>query len=122
MTTGLDSTGISRDPEAVTAYQNDPLVHHLGTPRLATESSKAMARCHGNADKISIPILMIHGTDDRITSAADSRKFFEKIVFPNKSYIAYEHGYHESHNDLDRDRATSDIRNWLDEQLSNVLP
>jgi alpha-beta hydrolase superfamily lysophospholipase len=33
--TGLDATGISRDPEVVKAYQADPLVHGVGTPRLS---------------------------------------------------------------------------------------
>ncbi|MCZ7667305.1 MAG: lysophospholipase [Chloroflexi bacterium] len=66
--TGLDASGISRDPEVVKAYQNDPLVHGVGTPRLAVESPAAMAWCQENAAKLQIPILMLHGTADRLTS------------------------------------------------------
>ena len=115
--TGLDATGISRDPDVVKAYQNDPLVHGVGTPRLAVESPIAMAWCQENADKLQIPILMIHGTADRITSPASSREFFDKLTYPDKTYIDYEGGYHESLNDIHHQQVATDIQNWLDAHL-----
>lgn len=115
--TGLDASGISRDPEVVKAYQNDPLVHGVGTPRLAVESPAAMAWCQENAAKLQIPILMLHGTADRLTSPAASRVFFDKLTAPDKTYLSYEGGYHESLNDIHHDQVAADIQNWLDAHL-----
>jgi len=115
--TGLDATGISRNPDVVVAYQNDPLVHGVGTPRLAVETPNAMAWCEENAGNLQIPTLMIHGTDDRLTSPASSRAFFDKLTASDKTYIAYDGGYHESLNDIHHQKVATDIQNWLDTHL-----
>lgn len=115
--TGLDATAISRDPEAVKAYQTDPLVHGAGTPRLAVESQAAMTWCQENAGNLQIPILMIHGTNDRITSPTASRAFFDKLTVKDKTYISYDGGYHESLNDIHHVQVAADIQNWLDAHL-----
>jgi alpha-beta hydrolase superfamily lysophospholipase len=117
--TGLDITGISRDPEVLTAYRMDLLVHGLGTPRLATESSKAMSTCFENVDQLQIPVLILHGTSDRITSPQRSREFFDHVTVSDKTYMAYDGGFHESHNDLHHEQAVQDVLNWLDKHLSN---
>jgi alpha-beta hydrolase superfamily lysophospholipase len=115
--TGLDATGISRDSAVVDAYQNDPLVHGVGTPRLAVESPAAMTWCEEHATDLQIPILMIHGTDDRLTSPTASRAFFDKLTVEDKTYISYDGGYHESLNDIHHQQAAADIQNWLDSHL-----
>lgn len=112
--TGLDVTGLSRDPEVLEAHQNDALIHGWGTPRLASEASKAMLSCHENVDQLQIPLLMIHGTDDRITSPQCSRGFFDRVTYPEKTYIAYQGGFHESHNDLDHRQVSADVLRWLE--------
>jgi alpha-beta hydrolase superfamily lysophospholipase len=116
--TGLDVSGISRDPDVLAARSNDPLVHGLGTPRLATESTNTMLACFENVDQIQVPVLMIHGTSDRITSPQNSRRFFDDITHTDKTYIAYDGGYHESHNDRHHLQVTADIVQWLDSHLS----
>ena len=115
--TGLEVAAISRDPDVIKAYQSDPLVHGKGTPRLATGSSATMAWCQENAAQLQIPILMIHGTADRITSPVSSREFFDKLTVPDKTYIAYDGGYHESLNDTHHVQAAADIQNWLDAHI-----
>ena len=119
LNTGMDVTGISRDPQVVAVYRADPLVHGKGTARLATEAARTMAWCHQHADSLQIPILMIHGTADRITSPKRSRDLFERFSRSNKKYIAFEGGYHESHNDLHYPKATAEILNWLNAQLTS---
>jgi alpha-beta hydrolase superfamily lysophospholipase len=114
---GLEVKAISRDPDEVQAYMDDPLIHGKGTPRLAIESQNAIVWCQENADKLQIPILIIHGTADRITSPVSSREFFDKITLPDKTYIAYEGGYHESLNDIHQQEAATDIEHWLNAHL-----
>jgi alpha-beta hydrolase superfamily lysophospholipase len=118
MNSGLDAAAISRDPAVVAAYQTDPLVHGKGTPRLATESTAAIAYCMENAGMLQLPILMIHGTGDRLTSPRKSREFFDKISSPDKTYIPYEGGYHESLNDIHHEQVAADIQEWLNGRVN----
>ncbi len=113
MSAGLDVNAISRDPQAVAAYQNDPLVHGLGTARLATAVMDTAVWCQANAHTLQLPLLMIHGAADTITSPADSRRFFDNAASPDKTYIAYDGGYHESHNDLHHAQMVADLSAWL---------
>lgn len=111
--TGLDVKGISRDPQEVKAYQNDPLVHGKGTARLATEVMDTAVYCQENARTLQLPLLMIHGAADIITSPTDSRRFFDNVSGSDKTYIAYEGGFHESHNDIHYQQVVVDISAWL---------
>ncbi|MBK8987015.1 MAG: alpha/beta hydrolase [Chloroflexi bacterium] len=116
--TGLDVNAISRDPEEVKAYQRDPLVHGKGTARLATEVMDTATWCQGNAHTLRLPLLLIHGTADAITSPADSRRFFDNAASPDKTYIAYDGGYHESHNDIHHQQVVADLSAWLLERVN----
>ncbi|MBE2222263.1 MAG: alpha/beta hydrolase [Anaerolineae bacterium] len=114
---GLEVNAISRDSEEVQAYLDDSLVHDKGTPRLAIESQNTIVWCQEHADNLQIPILIIHGSADRITSPVSSREFFDKITFADKTYIDYEGGYHESLNDIHQQEAAADIEHWLNAHL-----
>jgi alpha-beta hydrolase superfamily lysophospholipase len=114
---GLDKDGISRDPGVVQAYQDDPLVHGKGTPRLSTELSIAVANTQANAANFQPPLLIYHGSADRLTSPEASRRFYDKVSSSNKRYISYEGGYHEGHNDLHRERVIIDVGQWMEEQI-----
>lgn len=112
---GLDINGISRDPEVVRASQADPLVHRKGTPRLATEVTRIIDLVHANAADFRLPLLVYHGSADRLTPPAASRAFFDQVPISDKKYITYEGGYHESHNDLHHAQTAADVAAWLNE-------
>ena len=115
--TGLDASAISRDPEVVRAYQNDPLVHGLGTPRLASESEKTMAWVNARAGDWRLPLLLLHGEADRLVDIEGSRAFFDAAPVEDKRLITYPGGYHESHNDLHHAQAAADVLAWLEAHL-----
>ncbi len=117
---GLDDHGLSRDPQVVRAYQNDPLVHGKATPRLSTELTKTVAETNANAASFQLPLLIFHGTADRLTDPEASRHFYENVTSPNKTFIAYEGGYHEGHNDIHRERVIIDLAHWLEEQVQII--
>lgn len=117
MNAGLDFTSLSRDPNAVQAYLDDPLVHGKGTPRLAVEISEAVDNTNANAASFELPLLITHGTADRLTDPEASRRFFENVSSTNKTFIPYEGGYHEGHNDIHRERVIIDIAHWIEEQI-----
>ncbi len=114
---GLDVTAVSRDPEVVSAYENDPLRHCRGSVRWGTESLAAIERIKARAGEVKTPLLMIQGGDDRLVSPAGARRFFDRVSFPDKELHVYEGGYHEPHNDVDRDRVLHDLASWLERHL-----
>ncbi|HFE67626.1 MAG TPA: alpha/beta hydrolase, partial [Chloroflexi bacterium] len=65
VSSGLDVEAISRDTAVIEAYQNDPLVHDKGTPRLATELDKAAQETLARAGEFQPPLLLLHGDADR---------------------------------------------------------
>ena len=117
MDAGLDNTSISRDPNVVQDFLDDPLRHGKGTARLSTELSGAVVDTNATAASFQPPLLIIHGTADRLTDPEASRRFYEKVTSSNKTFIAYEGGYHEGHNDIHRERVIIDIAQWLEEQI-----
>lgn len=114
--TGLDATGVSRNPEVVAAYQNDPLVHGKGSPRFAMELKRTAEWVQANAGRIQLPLLMVHGSHDRLVNVANSRTFFTSLTQPDKKLLVYEGGYHELHNDVGYEQALADIEGWLRER------
>jgi alpha-beta hydrolase superfamily lysophospholipase len=117
MATGLDVTALSRDEAVVRAYVEDPLVHNLGTPRLGTELMAAIEWTQGHAGDLSLPCLIVHGTDDRLCPCEASQAFFEACVCKDVERIAYEGGYHELFNDVDKERVLADVEAWLERRI-----
>ncbi len=114
---GLDDNSISRDPNVIQAYKDDPLVHGKGTPRLSTEISTAVVNTQANAANFQPPLFIYHGSADKLTSPEASRRFYDNVASSNKQYISYEDGYHESHNDLHKERVIIDVGQWIEEQI-----
>ncbi len=91
--TGLDAEGISRDPAVVQAYRNDPLVHDRGTPRAAVAGREAIEWTLAHAADLAVPLLIVHGTADRLVPCAASRVFYERVTVADKTrYEYYDNG------------------------------
>lgn len=118
--TQLEANDISRDPDVVATYKNDPLVHSMASARFGTEMNSAAKWVKKHASGLTVPILIIHGGDDRLVAPKSSRDFFKKITLEDKKRIEYEGYYHETHNDLEWEKPVSDIKNWLDERLTKT--
>lgn len=115
--TGLDASTISRDPVVVKAYVDDPLVHGLGTPRLATEAAAAMEWTQAHAADLRLPLLLLYGSADKLVPPEGSRVFFEKVTFADRKRIEYPGGYHESFNDVHREQVLEEVEQWLAQHL-----
>jgi alpha-beta hydrolase superfamily lysophospholipase len=117
MATQLDQTALSRDSEVVKAYQDDPLVHSVGTARLGTELLKTTEWIQEHAPDLQIPLLLIHGAQDRLISPVDSKRFFENAGSKDKTYMELPDGFHEPHNDLDKDVVITRVGDWIESHL-----
>lgn len=111
--TNLDVNALSRDPEVVKAYQEDPLVHSKACARLGTEFTAAMKWTLSHAAEFSLPLMIVHGGSDQIVPPDGSRKFFEQMVINDKEIHIYREGFHEPHNDIDKINVLKDIEQWI---------
>lgn len=116
--TGLDAAALSRDPAVVKEYQEDPLVHSYGTPRLSTEITAAQRWTNAHAADINLPIMMILGGQDKLVSPEGGRRFFAHVTFADKELKEYPDAYHEPHNDVIADHVIWDVRRWLEAHLA----
>jgi alpha-beta hydrolase superfamily lysophospholipase len=115
LNSGLDATAISRDPAVVKAYVEDPLVHSKGTARLGAEMLRTTEWVQAKAAEWRLPLLIVHGADDRLAPPAFSRQFFEKVAIADKTRIEYPGGFHEPHNDLEKATVFADIERWIEQ-------
>ena len=60
---------------------------------------------------------MLHGGADAIAPAEASRLFFERTTSGDKERIEYPGGFHEPHNDTNRQVVLGDLARWLRERL-----
>jgi len=111
---GLDAGGVSRDPSVVKAYVDDPLVHTgKTTARLAAEILRAMQRFPQEASRITLPILLLQGGEDRLVDPAGAQMLFETVGSSDKTLKIYEGLYHEIFNEPEKDQVLGDMEQWL---------
>jgi acylglycerol lipase len=117
----IDASLISRDPAVVAAYRSDPLVHHGRLPaRTAAEIADTVAAFPGRVHEITIPTLIMYGTEDRLCPPAGSEMLGERIGAADRRVIPYEGLYHEIFNEPERDAVLSDLSGWLAERRAGV--
>lgn len=112
----LKAEDLSRDLRVVHEYRTDKLVHNRISLKLFKEIYYAGITVSMNIYKINVPLLVMHGTSDNITSCKATREFVRNSS-KKTSYIEWENCYHELHNDLDKDNVFESIRNWLNRQV-----
>jgi alpha-beta hydrolase superfamily lysophospholipase len=113
--TGLDSKGVSRDPSVVAQYEEDPLVHDQGSLGLAKQTFAAMDAMMARAS-FPVPLLVLHGTADRLTVPQASKKFVRQVR-GDVTLIEYEGMYHEPHNEPEQEEVFDDVLRWLRERI-----
>jgi len=115
----LDASGVSRDPQVVFDYENDPLVFHgKVSARLVTELFAAMDRVVANAAVIRLPILIMHGRVDSLTAVEGSELLHDKVSSEDKQLVIYDSLYHEILNEPERKIVMADILRWLDPRIN----
>ena len=114
----LDTEALSRIPDEVSAYRNDPLVY-TGPVRAKTGTLllDMGERALEAAPRIAAPVLVMHGGDDRVADPEASRELAQRIGRDDVRVEIVAGGYHELLNDLERDRVTSSMLDWLEERL-----
>ena len=114
----LDASAISRDPAVVAAYDNDPLVFRGKIPaRMGAELIRTMETLPNQVSQLRLPILIMHGTADRLGDPQGSQWLFDAVGSADKTLKLYEGYYHEIFNEPEHERVLADVEAWLTAHL-----
>lgn len=112
----LDADMLSRDPQVAWDYLHDPLVHNRMLPRLFFEIEKQGMKASQSIYKINVPLLVMHGSGDQITSVKQTRNFVRNAG-NRTTYKEWPGYYHELHNDTGAGEVFSFLLDWLERQI-----
>jgi len=111
--TGMDLSGLAHDPEVTARVLRDPLFHRKGTARLSTEVTAAIARVQDGAPAFPAPVLVLHGSADRMVPPEGSRRFVAAGGQPDRRLIEYPDGYHALLADVSGAVVLQDVTDWI---------
>jgi alpha-beta hydrolase superfamily lysophospholipase len=96
----------------------DPLTLDEVQP-VATVAAFARAgeRFEREFSRITLPVLILHGTDDKATRPEGSEQFHREAGSTDKTLKLYEGHYHDLLNDLGREQVIDDIAGWIGARL-----
>lgn len=115
--TGLDLTGLARDPAIAAEVLADPLFHRKGSARLSTEVAAAVARVQEGAARFPLPLLLLHGSADRMVMPDGTREFAARARGRDVRLIEYPGAYHALFADEGRERVLADVEEWTGARL-----
>ncbi len=109
---GLETKALARDAAVVTAYENDPLVHSKISARLFVSIYENGLWALEHAAEFPLPLLLMHGSADRLTSAQASKEFAAKAGSKVTLKI-WDGWFHEIHNEPDKAEVFKVMLDWL---------
>lgn len=114
----FDAEGVSRDPAVVDAYINDPLAYtEKITARLGAEILKTMQRVTEQATEISLPIMIVQGSGDKVIDPRGAQLLYDLVASEDKTIKIYEGLYHEVFNEPEHEQVLNDVKTWLEAHL-----
>jgi acylglycerol lipase len=110
----LKNEDFSRDLAVVAEMNADPLIANEVQPtKTVAEMVRADERLKEASPRIRLPLLVLHGTDDRATKPSGSRLFHELAGSADKTLKLYQGHFHDLLRDLGKERVMADINAWI---------
>jgi lysophospholipase len=105
---------LSRNPEVERAFASDALCHN-GRTRLGYVRALYLAseETRPRGGELRVPLLVMHGDADTLTSCRGSREFVERAASIDKTLKLWPESRHEIFNDLDADAVLAYMLDWL---------
>jgi len=114
----LKNEDFSRDPQAVAALNSDPLTAHEVQPAITVAALvRADERLREEFPQMTLPLLIMHGTDDKATVCHGSQFFYDTAGAKDKTLKLYEGHYHDLLNDIGKEGVLKDILDWIDARV-----
>ena len=111
----VDPALISRDPQVVQAYRDDPLVCHGPVPaRTVAEMRSRARRIPGQAAQLRLPMLVMHGSDDALVPQDASRLLGARAGSADLRLEIYDGVHHELFNEPEHAAVLATVGEWLE--------
>ena len=114
--TELEKPALTRTSQVVRDYEDDHLVHDRITSSFFINVHYAGQYAIDHAHRITTPLLIMHGSEDRLTSPKGTIEFIKNARDHVSSKI-WDGLYHELHNEPERNEVFLYELNWLKELL-----
>ena len=114
----LNNKDFSRDPAVVESMNDDILIKGESQPaQTAKVMVNAAERLTEEFPKSTLPVFILHGTEDKATKPSGSQHFYEQAGSRDKTLKLYDGHFHDLLNDVDKEIVMADIQNWIDERI-----
>jgi alpha-beta hydrolase superfamily lysophospholipase len=106
---------LSRDETVVRAFREDPLVFHGRFPlRTGAEILKAGERARAGLERVRTPLLVLHGTADKVSDQAAIEELHRRAESRDKTLKLYPGLFHEVLSEPEREQVLADMVDWMD--------
>jgi acylglycerol lipase len=113
LSNGLRREDLSRDTQVAGEYERDPLVHNRMSAQLGVDAFEAGRWAENHANQLALPLLLMHGDEDRITSVEASREFAARagdvctlVIWPGL--------FHEVHKSPEKEQVLTCALEWME--------
>ncbi|KAG2358101.1 Alpha/Beta hydrolase protein [Suillus spraguei] len=119
---------LSHDQTVGEECAKDPLIKQIGSLRGVSDmldGGEHLLHTDYARWPTDIPVLFIHGSDDKVTSPKASELFHQRVPAKDKRISIYQGGYHELHNEPDgvKEKFIEECIAWVEAHLySNISP
>lgn len=112
----LDLENLSHDREVIDKYKADPLVHNQVSGMVGISLIEWGEWLLQNAKQTPAPLLLMHGTEDKLTSY-EASKLFASQLSGDVTFKSYEGLYHEIHNEFEKQQVFDAMLAWINKHL-----
>jgi alpha-beta hydrolase superfamily lysophospholipase len=105
----------STDPAVEAEMGKDPLIYQPGGP-VATAAGLvgAIERIWAGVDRLTVPLLLLHGTADKLTAPAGSRELYQRAASTDKTLRLYDGLAHDLVHEPGQEQVVGDVLAWMD--------
>ena len=113
VSSGVKSADMFREKKQNKNHVKDPLLHNRISIEMALASIEKGVWALDNACRIALPLLIMHGTEDKITRHDASADFIEQVDSTLGRLKLYDGMFHDLHHDENKDRILEDVYTWI---------
>lgn len=117
----LKATNLTSDPDMARLYKEDRLNHGYITARFYNSVVNAGLWALEHANELNVPVLLMHGGNDKVTSIQASQEFTERAGSSIITFKEWPNFLHELHNESKREDVMLETLQWLDQQRASAM-
>jgi acylglycerol lipase len=110
----IDDSEFSRDKAVMAALRSDPLVFRDKLPAASVVAAvNGMDEVRKNVDRLTMPLLILHGTGDKVNPIEGSQALSQTAPSTDKTLKIYPGLYHDLFHEPEHADVERDIMAWL---------